>query len=504
MVVPLLETPRLLTAKPAVDTPAAAAMVWKVLASAAVKLDAGAAAMAVTAAVSAEKLATVAASADAGGRTVASHVTTELVWRWRAARPRRAACTVMRIHDAGTPSLAARSAASAFMTAAVAAVPTAAAGTVTVSVSVTVATAVVDGLGDVDGVAVPAVLDDGNIVAATLGELETDGDGEAIALCEIDALNTTLAEAEGVTEVVVVGLMLPLTDGELEALAVGESEMLITILVEAEGVMEDVFVGLMLPLTDGELEAAGEALAVGEIDALASTLTEAEGVMEDVVVGLMLPLTDGELEAAGETLAVGEIDALATTLAEAEGVTDVVVVGLMLPLALLLGEEEGRVFGLSVGEEVTVPATLAVGVRLRPLVGDMDEDGEVVGVTDGEPLTLAVRDGEALTVGFVDALGDALRLTLADTDGEGVTDSTTKQSAGMALTDAKLACAWQIAGIDGLLVKVMKLSAGFCAGVRRPSGSEERPLLFRFRDCSAARLAKLVASPAGVSWLNCR
>ena len=120
-------------------------------------------------------------------------------------------------------------------------------------------------------------------------------------------------------------------------------------------------------------------------------------------------------------------------------------------------------------------------------------------MTDGETDCVAAQDGEELIVGFVDALGDALRLTLADTDGEGVTDSTIKQSAGMAPTDAKLACAWQIAGMDGLLVKVMKLSAGFCAGVRRPSGSEERPLLFRFSDCNAARLAKLAASPAGVS-----
>ncbi len=62
-----------------------------------------------------------------------------------------------------------------------------------------------------DGVAVPVVLDDGTIVATTLGELETDGDGGVLAVCEIEALEATLVKAEGVTDVVGVGLMLPLT-----------------------------------------------------------------------------------------------------------------------------------------------------------------------------------------------------------------------------------------------------------------------------------------------------
>lgn len=68
-------TPTLLMAKSAADTPAAEAMVWNVDAKDAPRLDAGAAARAARALVSADRLA---ADADACGRTVASQVTSAL------------------------------------------------------------------------------------------------------------------------------------------------------------------------------------------------------------------------------------------------------------------------------------------------------------------------------------------------------------------------------------------------------------------------------------------
>ena len=185
----------LVIAKSVVDTPAAAAMVWNVVARKALKLAAGAAVMAATAAISAATLVVVAASADAGGRTVASQVTSALAWSWRAASPRRDARMAMVIHDGGTPSLAARSAMSAVTTAAVAAVPAAAAGTDTVSVSVMTATGVVDGLTDVDGVIMRATLADGVPVGDGDGERVVDGDDAALA--DVDNDDDALADTDG-------------------------------------------------------------------------------------------------------------------------------------------------------------------------------------------------------------------------------------------------------------------------------------------------------------------
>jgi len=160
--------------------------------------------MVATALISALTLAVVAASVDGGGRTVASHVTSALACSWRAASPRRDACTVILIHDAGTPSMVARSAASAAMTASIAAVPTAAAGTFTVSVRMTTMTAVADELADTDvdderevlddsipaGEAASLTLTDGVTVAlvATLALASGSGESVAKALADADAL----------------------------------------------------------------------------------------------------------------------------------------------------------------------------------------------------------------------------------------------------------------------------------------------------------------------------
>ena len=134
---------------------------------AALKLAAGAAAIEEIAAVSAAEVAIVAASAEGGGRTVTSQDTSALACSWRTASPRRDACTEILIHDAGTLSLAARSAASEAMTALFADVPAAVAGTVTVNVRVTATTAVADGLVDCDV--------DGVTLSPDVGD--NDGDG---------------------------------------------------------------------------------------------------------------------------------------------------------------------------------------------------------------------------------------------------------------------------------------------------------------------------------------
>ena len=265
-----------------------------------------------------------------------------------------------------------------------------------------------------------------------LVEAVCDDDDDAVALVEVDPKVDGVSTDEGMkgedeTEGDTVGVNVAVAANELltegdgnwyPAESEAEAVLLVVLLAVCEElgveltVVLSVGVELIVVLSVGELDMVVLSLAVWLLVVLqlavalgdADTVTDSEGVSDSPDVGDTeadattdgVLLNDIELLAVDEALLDGDVEREAATeaLTDREAVTEGVIVTEAVREAETVGEG----------------ATLCVGVRLRPLVGEMLDEMLCVGVYEAVPVCEgeAVIEVDAEEDGETDSVGDPI------------------------------------------------------------------------------------------------